>query len=161
MTVLNRAVTSREYKLMLNTDRFKDRNQGAQIFFSLTDFLIGKERGTIETQSKEERRITSYLDTAELALRQQGFALRLREEDHAFQVNLKYRASDRYIAAAQDLSSTQPAVPKFEEDILPPFTSKFSNSSTIETNSAPDLSSMEKVAALFPGLKKLDIDSDT
>jgi hypothetical protein len=161
MSGSNHPVTSREYKLMLNTDRFKDRDQGSQVFFSLIDFLITKEGGTIDKQNKEERRRTSYLDTPELALRQQGFALRLREEEHGFQINLKFRAADRYVSAAQNLSSPQEAKTKFEEDILPPFTSKFSHSSSIETNTAPDLSSMEKVTALFPGLKKLDIDRDT
>lgn len=162
MSGSNLPVTSREYKLMLNTDRFKDRNHGSQVFIGLTDFLISKEGGTIETQNEEVRRRTSYLDTPELALRQQGFALRLREEKDGFQINLKYRASDRYISAAQDLSTTRPnKPPKFEEDILPPFISKFSHSVSVETTTAPDLRSMEQVTALFPGLKQIDIDPGT
>lgn len=161
MSSSNHPVTSREYKLMLNTDRFKDRNQGSQVFFSLIEFLLKKEGGEIEKQGQEERRRTSYLDTSDLALRQRGFALRLREEEHGFQINLKYRDADRYLSAAQDLSSSQHAKTKFEEDILPPFTSKFSHSSTIETADAPDLTSMEKATSLFPGLKELGIDGDT
>ena len=83
-----------------------------------------------------KRRQTSYLDTPERALHQKRFALRLREDDdeQEFQINLKYRASDRYISAAQDLSSTQEGNTKFEEDILPPFVSKFSHSISIETD---------------------------
>src|SRR3954462_9354515 len=78
----NRPVTSREYKLMLNVDRFRDRGQASQEFFGLLDFLIEKEGGSVEEeQNEEESRRTSYLDTPELALHQQGFALRLREED--------------------------------------------------------------------------------
>ena len=165
MDASNHPVTSREYKLMLNTDRFKDRTQGAQEFLNLIDFLIKKDGGIIiERQDKEERRKTSYLDTAELALKQQGFALRLREEGRAedgFQINLKFRASDRYLSAAQDLSSDQGGKIKFEEDVLPPFVSKFSHSSSIKTNAMPDLSSMDKVISFFPGLKQFDIDGDT
>jgi hypothetical protein len=104
MDISNRPVTSREYKLMLNVDRFKDREQASQEFLSLLDFVVRKERGSVEEQNEEERRQTSYLDTPERALHQQGFALRLREEDddeEGFQINLKYRASDRYISAAQ------------------------------------------------------------
>jgi len=165
MNTSNHPVTSREYKLMLNVDRFKDREQGSQVFLRLIDFLIKKEGGNIiEKQNKEESRQTSYLDTAELALHQHGFALRLREEAKAedgFQIDLKYRASDRYISAAQDLSSPQADKTKFEEDILPPFVSKFSHSSSIKTNRMPDLRSMERVTSFFPGLKSLNIDGDS
>jgi hypothetical protein len=156
MDISNCPVTSREYKLMLNVDRFKDREQASGVFLSLLDFLVRKERGRIvEEQNEEERRQTSYLDTPEGALRQQGFALRLREEDDdedEFQINLKYRASDRYISAAQDFSSTQGGKTKFEEDILPSFISKFSHSTSIKTDTDPELGSMHKVTAIFPGL---------
>jgi uncharacterized protein YjbK len=146
-------------------DRFKDREQASQEFLSLLDFLVRKERGSVvEEQNEEERRQTSYLDTLEGALRQKGFALRLREEDddeEEFQINLKYRASDRYISAAQDLSSPQEGKTKFEEDILPPFISKFSHSTSIKTDTAPELGTMNKVMDLFPGLRELDIDENT
>jgi hypothetical protein len=170
MDISNRPVTSREYKLMLNVDRFKDREQASQVFLSLLGFLVKKERGSVveeendEERNEEERRHTSYLDTPERALHQQGFALRLREEDdgeEGFQINLKYRASDRYISAAQDLSSPQEGKTKFEEDILPPFISKFSHSTSIETDTDPELDSMHKVTAIFPGLRELDINDNT
>ena len=160
----NRPVTSREYKLMLNVDRFRERKQGAQIFLSLIEFLIQKEGGTIlEKQNQEEQRHTSYLDTPELALRQQGFALRLRKEAlaaDAFQLNLKYRSSDRYMAATQDMSSPTGKT-KFEEDILPAFVSKFSQSTTIKTDKVPDISSIEKVTTIFPGLRQQNMDGKT
>jgi hypothetical protein len=165
MDISNCPVTSREYKLMLNVDRFKDREQASQEFLSLLDFLVGKERGSVvEEQNEEERRQTSYLDTPEGALHQQGFALRLREEDddeESFQINLKYRASDRYISAAQNLSSPQDGKTKFEEDILPPFVSKFSHSTSIKTDEDPELGTIGKVMDLFPGLRELDIDENT
>lgn len=165
MSASNHSVTSREYKLMLNSDRFKDRVQGSQVFLGLIDFLIRKEGGNIiEEQNKEERRQTSYLDTPELALHQHGFALRLREEakpEDGFQINLKYRASDRYISASKDLSSPQPDKAKVEEDILPPFVSKFSHSNSIKTKAIPDLNSVERAVSFFPGLERLNIDADT
>jgi hypothetical protein len=165
---LNRPVTSREYKLMLNVDRFRDRVQASQEFFGLLDFLVGKEGGKVEgeqdtEEQNEESRRTSYLDTPELALHQQGFALRLREEGDdakSFQINLKYRDPDRYVSAAQDVSSPQADKTKFEEDILPPFSSRFSHSTSIEVDKLPELGSMKKVMDLFPGLENLDIDRD-
>jgi hypothetical protein len=161
MRAPNRPVTSREYKLMLNVERFKDRAQGSQAFLHLLQFLVEKGGGTIiETQRKEDRRLTCYLDTAESALRQHGFALRLRQETAAaFQITLKYRGADRYLAAAQDLSSAAAGKTKFEEDILPPFVSKFAHSVSIDTGIMPDLDRMNKVASLFPGLQELDIDA--
>ena len=154
---------------MLNVDRFKDREQASEVFLRLLDFLVSKEGGSVvEEQNEEERRHTSYLDTPEGALRQKGFALRLREEkeeddddEEGFQINLKYRAPDRYISAAQNLSSPEDGKTKFEEDILPPFVSKFSHSISIETDEDPELDTMNKVMDLFPGLRELDIDENT
>src|SRR5215210_361340 len=143
MDIFNLPVTSREYKLMLNTDRFIDRNQGSEVWLSLVDFLVEKHGGQIiETDEVEERK-ASYLDTPALALDQHGFALRLREEDNGgdrYQINLKYRDPDRYISAAQDLFSEPAGKTKFEEDISPPFISKFSHSTSIKTNTLPNLS---------------------
>jgi hypothetical protein len=159
----NRPVTSREYKLMLNVDRFKDRAQGSQVFLNLLDFLVEKGGGKIiEKQNKEERRLTCYLDTAESALRQHGFSLRLREEAHAadrFQINLKYRGADRYLASAQDLSSSAKGKSKFEEDVLPPFVSKLAHSISIDPDIMPDLDRMKNLVSLFPGIKKLGLDA--
>ena len=162
MTDSNQAVTSREYKLMLNTDRFQDKDKGAGRFLELIELLINKHGGIIiEKQNKEERRETSYLDTPQFALRQSGFSLRVRQEAKGFQINLKYRDSDRYISAAQDLSSSQKGKVKFEEDILPPFISKFSHSNSIETDVMPQLKTMKQVSSLFPGIAKLGIDENT
>ena len=81
MAITNLPVTSREYKLMLNVNRFKQRDEGIAAFFQLVKFLIAKEGGNItEEQNEVEQRITSYLDTPELALRQQNFSLRLRDD---------------------------------------------------------------------------------
>ena len=162
MGTANQPVTSREYKIMLTANRFKDRSQGAEEFRNLIAFLITKEGGTvIEKQNKEERRQTSYLDTPQFALRQNGFSLRLREEEDGFQINLKYRDADRYVSASKDLSSSGEGKIKFEEDIIPPFTSKFSHSNSIEKTIMPPLALMKDVTSLFPGLKKLDVDENT
>ncbi|HEX8456071.1 MAG TPA: hypothetical protein VF656_02020 [Pyrinomonadaceae bacterium] len=159
----NRPVTSREYKLMLNTDRFEDSAQGTDSFFALLKFLIEKGRGAIkETQTEEKRRLTSYLDTPEMALRQAGYALRLRDESAgggAFQLNLKYRSSDRYLSAERDLSTPLGGDIKFEEDVLPS-ASKFSHSNTLESNKALDADTVGKVVTLFPGLGVLNLGAD-
>jgi hypothetical protein len=160
----NLPVTSREYKLMLNPDRFGERAHGTDSFFALLTFLIRKEGGTItETQTEEKQRLTSYLDTPELALRQGGYALRLRDESaggNGFHLNLKYRAADRYLSAEQDVSSPQAGEMKFEEDVLPPFVSKFSRSNSLASQQTPDADTVRKVVALFPGLASLKLGPD-
>lgn len=147
---------------MLTSHRFKDREHGAEEFLDLIAFLITKEGGTVvEKQNKEERRQTFYLDTPQFALRQNGFSLRVREEEDGFQINLKYRDADRYVSASKDLSASTEGKIKFEEDIIPPFISKFSHSNSIEKTVMPHLQLMKDVTSLFPGLKKLDVDENT
>ncbi len=51
MNPSNYPVTSREYKLMLNVDRFMDRDRGAQVFLGLIEFLIKKAGGTTKGQT--------------------------------------------------------------------------------------------------------------
>src|SRR5215510_5965839 len=162
MKTSNHPVTSREYKVMLNAHRFKDREQGAEEFMELIAFLIGKEGGEVtKKQNEVERRHTSYLDTPQFALRQNGFSLRLREEADKFQLNLKYRDADRYISASKDVSASTEGKIKFEEDIVPPFASKFSHSNSIESAQKPELNIMKKATTLFPGLIEVDIDENT
>jgi hypothetical protein len=166
MATSNLPVTSREYKLMLNVGRFEDRKKGTEAFRKLIEFLLDKEGGKIvpEDEKKKEERLTSYLDTPELALRQKGIALRLRDEsgsDGGFQLNLKYRAADRYISAAQDISVNGEGKIKFEEDVIPPFVSKFSHSATIESPDSLKPKTMAEAIALFPGLASLGIDEKT
>lgn len=162
----NWPVTSREYKLMLNADRFKDREQGSEAFWSLVDFLVDKQGGKPEKYKKvkKKKRRTWYADTAGLALRRHGFVLRLREEEgevKKYKITLKCRASDRYVSASQDVSSSEEGKTKFEEDIMPPFTSKFAHSTAVRTNELPSLGEMDKAVALFPGLKALEIPGNT
>lgn len=164
MAQSNRPITSREYKLMLNADRFKDRRQGVLAFWNLVHFLVTKQNGVIiEPQNEEKRRRTSYLDTVGLDLHQHGFALRLRQESEQeeYKVTLKYRGPDRYISANQDLSSSEEGKTKFEEDILPPLISKFAHSTTVEFKTPPDLANVNKMVGLFPGLKTLNLPGDT
>lgn len=159
----NLPVTSREYKLMLNVDRFKERDEGVETFLTLIKFLVG-ETGIVKEADKTEKRITSFLDTAELALHQRGFALRRRQElepKPGFQLNLKCRDSDRYVSAAKDVSAAGESKQKFEEDILPPFVSKFSNSNTVKIKETTPLGTVGEIARLFPGIKTLNLDENT
>jgi hypothetical protein len=181
MSGSNLPIKSREYKMMLNVDRFNPRIDGCNRFIKLVSFLI-KEKfgGTITPQSgqlipvkelvvtKEIHRKVSYLDTPDLTLRQQGFSLRLRDNqlitptsnppDKKLQLTLKYRSSDRYLSAAQDISGSSP---KLEEDIAPPFMSKFSHSGSIKENEFPPLQTIGQIVEFFPELSLLHIPANT
>jgi uncharacterized protein YjbK len=170
MTALSYPITSREYKLILNIDRFKNREEGSEAFCKIVEYLLKQQEGKIDKQkNQEEHRKTWYIDTNTLALREQGFILRLREEDDdddenikKYKVTLKYRSGDRYLAAAQNLaSSSQESDFKFEEDIMPPFTSKFSHSCSIKTKNEPIFQTMGDAINLFPGLGNFEIPEDT
>ncbi len=155
----NRAVTSREYKLILNVRNFLDREDGIRLFWDMVRSYASHQRAKAKTRRKKDsHRQTWYLDTPGLALRRNGYVLRLRQENEQHKLTLKFRDSDRYLAAAVVLSSTDSdAKTKFEEDILPPFRSKFSHSTAIEKpGAAPKLKAVGDLLTLFP---KLDLDA--
>lgn len=167
MNQSNEPITSREYKLMLQVDRFQDREAGSKAFWNLVEFLVKKQGGQVEDkqnkQKHEETRKTWYLDTNGSSLRQQGFVLRVRsegDEKEKYKITLKYRSPDRYLSASQNMSTSAEGKTKtkFEEDIIPQFTSKFSHSTSVYADKLPDLGDLKKVANLFPGLKKMPFD---
>lgn len=164
MSQINLPVTSREFKMMLNVDRFQDRAAGAAAFWKLVTFIfVTKEGGkVIKEQEEEETRVTSYLDTPGAALRQHGLILRLRRESATkFNANLKHRSPDRYLSAARDVSSPQADENKFEEDVLPPHSAKFSKSTRVKFKADPAIKSIGDVVALFPGVRSLAIPEQT
>ena len=164
MSQINLPLTSREFKMMLNVDRFQDRVAGAAAFWKLVTFIAVKKEGgqIVKEQNEEETRVTSYLDTPGAALRQHGLILRLRKESATkFNANLKYRSPDRYLSAARDVSSPQADENKFEEDVLPPHSAQLSKSTRVKFKADPAIKSISDVVALFPGVKPLAIPDET
>lgn len=168
----NLPVTSREYKLMLRTDHFRERERGAAAYWNLVEFLIRERQGNeiYKKQDRQLRRVTSYLDTPGTELRKHGYVVRAREEydKHGefdgYKITLKFRSPDRYIAAAKDMSCSDAiddCDDKFEEDILPPFNSKFARSVSFRTGEMPTLDNIGQVQDLFPGLEALPIPAST
>lgn len=154
-------ISSREYKLILNSGRFRDRSAGSNAFQDMVGFLTEKLGGEIKRQDKEERRKTLYLDTEDFRLRAADYSMRLRyeEETDDFKLSLKFRSPDLILAdaASVETSDDKRAEMKFEEDLLPPFENVFSRSSAIRFKKKPDLSSVADTAKIFPVLKKLDL----
>jgi hypothetical protein len=173
MTPTNRPITSREYKLLLNTERFRDRKAGAKLFWEVLTFLVENQGNAVvlddadPEKNKEACRTTWYVDTPGYELQRANVTLRVREEQDAkkkFKVTLKFRAPDRYTAAGCDISCTEQVKAddvKFEEDVVPPFVSKFSYSVSFKTDELPHLDTMADAVKLFPGLAPYGIDKST
>ena len=177
MSPANLPITRREYKLMLNPDRFREREAGVDAFLDLLKFQIDRAGGTYVTQEEIDRddaeekgepipqvirRVTRYLDTPELAFDAHHWSLRLREEeDEKPNLTLKYRGADRYLSAFHDVSSPEGGKPKFEEDVLPPFSSRFSRSNKVKFKDIPEVPTVEAAAELFPVLGDLGIPGQT
>jgi hypothetical protein len=80
-TRIVRPVQAREYKLILVTDRFGDRDAGASAFQTLVLEVARSHGGRVKKkQDSEEVRRTWYLDTPGFDLRRNEFALRIRLE---------------------------------------------------------------------------------
>lgn len=173
MTPTNRPITSREYKLLLNTERFRDRLAGAKLFWQVLTFLVENQGNAVvpddaDPEKNEEKcRATWYVDTPGYELQRANITLRVREELDAkkrFKVTLKFRAPDRYTAAGCDVSCTEEVKPediKFEEDVVPPFVSKFSYSASFKADKLPRLQKVGDVLELFPGLEPYGIHEST
>lgn len=156
----NLPVTSREYKLMLNVNHFRDWQGVSAKFWSLIKAEVQNLQGTVFMEQEDTlRRQTWYLDTPDLTLRcQYGLILRQREEADGkkkFKLTLKVRDPDRYIAANQDMTCTRKSKLKFEEDIIPPFNSKFSHSVSAKTKKLIEVTKLGDVGKLFPAVNTL------
>ena len=169
MKPTNQSITSREYKLLLNTERFRDRRAGAQLFWKLIEFLAENQgnhvvaAGDDPEKDDEKTRTTWYLDTPGYELRRANITVRVRERPDSkkrFKVTLKFRAPDRYSAAGHEVSSSKDVDAqdiKFEEDVVPPFVSKFSNSISFKSKKFKQPQTMSDVIDLFPVLAGYDI----
>lgn len=180
-------ITSREYKLLLSTTRFRKRDSVADEWLELVKRAIRRAGGAILSQKEleaaeakakkkdpgdwpdkqpeawiEKQRETSFLDTRDESLRNQGWILRLRRKGKGTDVTVKFRCPDRLLSALQDASSPLGGDGKFEEDVVPPFSSQYSRSTTLKDQKDDALPrTLDQAAALFPALGTLGIIGQT
>lgn len=160
----SKPVTSREYKLLLHSEKFGDRNQGADKFSALIQNLAEEMSYPFGEYTEEMRRITWYIDTENRDLYKNNYVLRIRDESSEkgrYKVMLKFRNPDRYISSSKKNTSPMKFESKFEEDILPPFISMFSNSASIKMEELPELKKVNHAIKLFPVLEELELKSKT
>lgn len=168
-----RLLESREYKVMLQHGRFADRRAAVSLLTAAlreTAAQLGiAMQGSLALAQK---RTVTFFDTADLLLRRRQLLLRRRVARDELQFTLKARNEDRYIAAGQDLRSARGLnhERKFEEDISPPFCSRFSHSNRIVLRNKSESpcglapKTLQQARRLFPGLKPMltgvDLDAE-
>ena len=160
---------SREYKVMLDHLRFGEAQEAVSAFWAEVQHQVQiinvEAKGTLKNP---QQRIIQFFDTPDHSFRQNGFVLRYRREiEGDLQYTLKCRSPDRFIAAGASIEASK-HIPKhiepetkFEEDIGPPFISRFSHSNTLTFEKKDELpfdkipKTIGECALLFPKLKKL------
>ncbi len=159
----NRPLNSREFKIMLDTNQFKDREKGIKEVSTIMESLIEKQGGKFKRDVEEKERRTWYLDTDAYELYcNNNFLLRIRKEKKSdeYDVTLKCRHPDRYVSASYESSSSAKGIEiKFEEDIITPFISKFSLSASLKDEQKPHFNTIKDLVSVFPGLD-LRIDAE-
>jgi len=155
---------SREYKVMLDQKMFGNRKPAADAFWSELQGCADRLEGVESSGSfnKTDKKLIAFLDTPDYTIRLNGFIFRQRRdmEDGGTEYTLKCRSPDQFIAAGADVSATTTDDDrKFEEDIGPPFVSRYSHSNTVAgLDEAP--TSLSQAAELFPVFGKLERDGE-
>lgn len=123
-------IQAREYKLLLNQERFRDHH-ALHKFWKLAHHAagnVGIEIGKFEDIPEPRIRDVEFFDTPHYKLYENGFILRRRGEyrhgipQSSYEVVLKFRHPDRAVAAKTDVRPLLPCnhVIRFKEEILPP-----------------------------------------
>ena len=159
-----RRVESREYKVMLQHRRFADRRAALRLLGDALRETAEQVGITIQGSfAAPQKQTVTFLDSCDHLLRRRQLVLRRRVARDELQFTLKARCKDRYLAAGQDLRSARGLKHqrKFEEDISPPFCSRFSHSSRITFRSEADSpcglapKTLQQAVNLYPGLKQM------
>ncbi|BAP39036.1 hypothetical protein AS4_40960 [Acinetobacter guillouiae] len=124
-------VTSREYKLLLQPDKFSYANESANVnsYMQQAKTVIAQQinrtvSGTMRLD--KQRQIRFYDSPSSCLLNNMGYSFRERIESGASEVTLKFRSYDHYLSDFSDLSSsTAGAKTKLEDDITQTATQGF------------------------------------
>jgi hypothetical protein len=158
----NRPLTSREYKIMLAPNEFKNIEKGIGKILRIVDSQMGNEVKSIKEIQESNRKRTWFLDTTDFNLfKNNKFIVRIRQGLRTGEVEttVKCRHPDRYISASQDLWSNKKNLElKFEEDVSIPFVSQFSQSGTFKKNKIPILNKFKDLRHFFPRINITSID---
>lgn len=150
-------VKSREYKVMVDHRLFVGERRAAIDEF-WADVKRAADRCGVTAEGRFDevvKQVLQFYDTDNYTLRSNRLILRMRQQKgdtHSREFTLKRRTEDRYMSEGVDLRPAKPlkSEQKFEEDIGPPFCSRFSHSSTIKRAEADPPKTISEAAELFP-----------
>lgn len=155
----NPDVTSREYKLMLQTSQFSYNTESSDVNDFIDDAEAAIEaainRNVSGSASLSKVRDVKFFDTdGSCAISNIGYSFRERIESGDSEVTLKFRSEDRYISGFEDMSaSSGSAESKLESDIGMPTNSNFvvqySHSTT--TPNSRTINELDDINDQFPG----------
>lgn len=152
-------IESREYKMMLDPGRYSRPKDGLRELHRELDRLADGVGVAFKRRFKKpDRREIVFLDTRDHQIRAAGFIVRERREGKKVEYTLKCRSPDRYVSAGARVKARKGlrANRKFEDDVAPPFVSRFSRSNTVGAPAGFQRpSTVRETARLFPGIKKL------
>ncbi len=129
-------IESREYKLLIDHTLFRHRSEAVdeiwrEIRRGAKHLPAVRIKGDLKPESTRSVR---FLDTPDFTFRRNGLLLRQRWGADSSELTLKCRSEDLFLAFGTDVSPAKGMAvkpPKFEEDIAPPFLSRFSHSVTV------------------------------
>lgn len=162
-------ITSREYKLMLDASKFTGSNPMNAIddYWDDLEALSEDANGPLDRIASgsfdldKERTVNMYDTLGSCLLYNNNLIFRERTESGDREVTLKYRSPDQFIAGVQDMSgSDSSAETKFEEDIVAPFVSKYSHSTTQSIDDSKNLNKMDDPIGLYSGIEKYNFDEE-
>lgn len=159
--------------MLLDIGQFKDKKTGIENFVKLIKCKIsrlpkGKDKMQLMIDNDpHENKNVWYLDTDENEIYKNKLLLRVKKEkgNGKFDLTLKCRNPDRYVAASYDLQpQKKPFIThsefEFGENIVPRFSSIYSTSSKCKVEKNYDFQSFEALVSIFPGLKDLNISKE-
>lgn len=149
---------AREYKVLLDASMFSHWKRGLFQFEAELRQLLHEDHpgGPFQFELHKQRAV-EFLDSPQHNVRELGFLLRLRSslrDPQKNELTLKRRSPDFCVALQRGRFCCKqiPAQSKLEEDIVPPFVSRFSKSSTVAWNQSPP-ETLEQASRIFPILK--------
>src|SRR6476469_7311597 len=111
MNSTTKHVNSREYKLMLKVEIFKDKDKGIEKIINVVKSNVEDQKGTFTTDIPNNKsKKVWYLDTKNYELyKNNGLLTRVKENEDKtkYNVEFKIRNSDRNIASSYDLSNPE------------------------------------------------------
>ena len=167
---INKYLNSREYKLILKENLFKDKDEGIKTVKSIITSQVESQGGTFnEVVPEFNSKKVWYLDTENHQLfknKKNGLLIRVKEnqEKQKYKVKLKVRKPNRNDAASYDFLHPEKSEKyefedgkyEFEEDIKTPSDSVFSVSSVFEYKQELNLNSYKDILSIYPSLS-LDV----